>query len=61
MRSLQHRVEALRARATEHENHLIDEYRFGKIGRREFMRRRRRRRHGAPGRGADRHGVRDAT
>lgn len=39
VRSPQERVDALRARSTDRENHLIDEYRFGKIGRREFMRR----------------------
>ena len=33
------RVDAIRARSTDRENHLIDELRFGKIGRREFMRR----------------------
>jgi peptide/nickel transport system substrate-binding protein len=36
--SPQERVDALRARSTDHENHLIDEFRFGKIGRREFIR-----------------------
>jgi peptide/nickel transport system substrate-binding protein len=35
----QHRVDAIRARSTELENHIIDEYRGGKIGRREFVRR----------------------
>jgi peptide/nickel transport system substrate-binding protein len=35
----QERVDALRARSTELENHLIDELRAGKIGRREFVRR----------------------
>lgn len=38
MVSPQERVDALRARSTDHENHLIDEFRFGKIGRREFIR-----------------------
>jgi peptide/nickel transport system substrate-binding protein len=33
------RVDAIRARRSELENHLIDEYRAGKIGRREFVRR----------------------
>lgn len=33
------RVDAIRASSTDLENHLIDEYRFGKIGRREFVRR----------------------
>ena len=32
-------VDAIRARRSEVENHLIDEYRAGKIGRREFVRR----------------------
>jgi peptide/nickel transport system substrate-binding protein len=32
-------VDAIRARRSELENHLIDEYRAGKIGRREFVRR----------------------
>src|ERR687894_482115 len=35
----QERVDAIRARSTELENHLIDELRAGKIGRREFVRR----------------------
>jgi peptide/nickel transport system substrate-binding protein len=35
----QQRVDAIRARSTELENHIIDEYRGGKIGRREFVRR----------------------
>ena len=35
----QHRVDAIRARSTELENHLIDEYRARKIDRREFVRR----------------------
>ena len=35
----QPRVDAIRARSTELENHLIDELRARKIGRREFMRR----------------------
>jgi peptide/nickel transport system substrate-binding protein len=35
----QRRVDALRARAGDVENHLIDEYRAGSIGRREFVRR----------------------
>jgi peptide/nickel transport system substrate-binding protein len=35
----QHRVDAIRARSTELENHLIDEYRSRKIDRREFVRR----------------------
>jgi peptide/nickel transport system substrate-binding protein len=35
----QERVEAIRARSTALENHLIDELRAGKIGRREFVRR----------------------
>ena len=39
MKRRQERVDAIRARSTERENHLIDEYRFGKIGRREFVRR----------------------
>ena len=38
MASPQERVDALRARSTDHHNHLIDELRFGKIGRREFVR-----------------------
>src|SRR5687768_1398928 len=32
-------VDAIRARRSEVENHLIDEYRAGQIGRREFVRR----------------------
>lgn len=39
MASPQERVDALRARSSDQENHLIDELRFGKIGRREFIRR----------------------
>jgi peptide/nickel transport system substrate-binding protein len=35
----QRQVDALRARASELENHLIDEYRSGSINRREFVRR----------------------
>ena len=35
----QHRVDAIRARSSELENHLIDELRARKIDRREFMRR----------------------
>jgi peptide/nickel transport system substrate-binding protein len=35
----QDQVDAIRARRSELENHLIDEYRAGKIGRREFVRR----------------------
>jgi peptide/nickel transport system substrate-binding protein len=35
----QHRVDAIRARSNELENHLIDEYRARKIDRREFVRR----------------------
>jgi peptide/nickel transport system substrate-binding protein len=35
----QHRVDAIRARSSELENHLIDEYRARKIDRREFVRR----------------------
>jgi peptide/nickel transport system substrate-binding protein len=35
----QERVDAIRARSTALENHLIDELRAGKIGRREFVRR----------------------
>jgi peptide/nickel transport system substrate-binding protein len=35
----QERVDAIRARSTPLENHLIDELRAGKIGRREFVRR----------------------
>jgi peptide/nickel transport system substrate-binding protein len=36
--SPQERVDALRARSTGHQNHLIDEFRAGKIGRRDFIR-----------------------
>jgi peptide/nickel transport system substrate-binding protein len=39
MRPIQQRVDSIRARSTELENHLIDEYRARKIGRREFVRR----------------------
>lgn len=39
MASPQERVDSLRARSTDQQNHLIDELRFGKIGRREFIRR----------------------
>jgi peptide/nickel transport system substrate-binding protein len=35
----QQRVDAIRARSTELENHIIDEYRAGKIDRRQFVRR----------------------
>ena len=35
----QHQVDSIRAGRSELENHLIDEYRAGKIGRREFVRR----------------------
>ena len=38
MRS-QRQVDAVRARRSELENHIIDEYRSGYIGRREFIRR----------------------
>ena len=38
MASPEERVDALRAQGTDHQNHLIDELRFGKIGRREFIR-----------------------
>jgi peptide/nickel transport system substrate-binding protein len=34
----QERVDALRARSTDHQNHLIDELRSSKIGRRDFIR-----------------------
>jgi peptide/nickel transport system substrate-binding protein len=37
--SPEERLDALRARSTEHQNHLIDELRLGKIGRRDFIRR----------------------
>ena len=33
------RLDAIRARSTDRENHLIDELRLGRIGRREFVRR----------------------
>jgi len=36
---MQRRVDAVRAQRSELENHIIDEYRSGYIGRREFMRR----------------------
>jgi peptide/nickel transport system substrate-binding protein len=36
--SPQERVDALRARSTDHQNHLVDEVRSGKIGRRDFIR-----------------------
>ncbi|MGI8778845.1 MAG: ABC transporter substrate-binding protein [Solirubrobacteraceae bacterium] len=36
---IQRRVDAVRAQRSELENHIIDEYRAGYIGRREFMRR----------------------
>jgi peptide/nickel transport system substrate-binding protein len=39
MRPKRDQVDAIRARRSELENHLIDEYRAGKIGRREFVRR----------------------
>ena len=39
MTEFRRRVEAIRARSTDRENHLIDELRLGKIGRREFVRR----------------------
>jgi peptide/nickel transport system substrate-binding protein len=39
MRGPPERVDAIRARSTDRENHLIDELRAGKIGRREFVRR----------------------
>ncbi|MGH3993516.1 MAG: hypothetical protein ACRDSN_13775, partial [Pseudonocardiaceae bacterium] len=39
MDPIQHRVDTIRARSTELENHLIDEYRARKIDRREFVRR----------------------
>jgi peptide/nickel transport system substrate-binding protein len=39
MDPVQQRVDAIRARSTELENHIIDEYRAGKIDRREFVRR----------------------
>lgn len=38
MVSPQERVDALRARSTDHQNHLVDEVRSGKIGRRDFIR-----------------------
>lgn len=38
MESPEERLDVLRARSTEHENHLIDELRSGKIGRRQFIR-----------------------
>ena len=40
MSDTQRRVDAIRRRSGEVENHLIDEYRAGKISRREFVRRR---------------------
>ena len=39
MDPIRQRVDSIRARSTELENHLIDEYRARKIGRREFVRR----------------------
>ena len=39
MKTPQERLDEVRARCTDRENHLIDELRFGKIGRREFVRR----------------------
>src|SRR5688572_2181497 len=39
MSDTQRRVDAVRRRSGEVENHLIDEYRAGKISRREFVRR----------------------
>ena len=36
---IQRQVDAVRAQRSELENHIIDEYRAGYIGRREFMRR----------------------
>jgi peptide/nickel transport system substrate-binding protein len=39
MDPIQERVDSIRARSTELENHVIDEYRAGKIDRREFVRR----------------------
>lgn len=39
MRPPRERLEAIRAHSSPRENHLIDEYRFGKIGRRDFVRR----------------------
>jgi peptide/nickel transport system substrate-binding protein len=36
--SPQERADALRAKSTEHQNHLIDEFRSGKIDRRDFIR-----------------------
>ncbi|MDQ3738095.1 MAG: ABC transporter substrate-binding protein, partial [Actinomycetota bacterium] len=39
MKPIHERLDAIRVRSTDQENHLIDELRFGKIGRREFVRR----------------------
>jgi len=39
MKEIQERVDAIRAQRSELENHIIDEYRSGYIGRREFVRR----------------------
>ena len=36
---IQRQVDAVRAQRSELENHIIDEYRAGYIGRREFIRR----------------------